>query len=129
MVGQTEQLVSLVQHPSPEIRRTAVWAIGRSDDLSLARYLIAALEDTDVDVLVEAHNALCWMSRRPNAFGLADNPIAALPANATQEQKNEGVAQWRQQAVQDWGQWFLRVCPYDQRDDPFMVKLRKKLGR
>ncbi len=129
LVGQTDQLIRLVNHPSPEIRRTALWALGRSDDVRLARYAVAALDDPDVDVLVEAHNALCWMSRRPNAFGLAPNPLAGLPQNASDEQRQEAVATWRKQAQQKWGAWFLRICPYEQRDDAFMVKLQRMLEK
>src|SRR5690606_16828354 len=60
LIGQTDKLLTLLKNPDPQIRRTALWALGRSDDRNLVRYAIQALqEDPDVDVLVEAHNALC----------------------------------------------------------------------
>ena len=48
-----EEEAPLIQHQNAEIRRTAAWALGRTNDLSLARYLVNALEDPDVDVNVE----------------------------------------------------------------------------
>jgi len=130
LVGQTEQLVKLVDHPDPQIRRTALWALGRSDDLNLVRYAVRALlDDPDVDVLVEAHNALCWFARRPNGFGLADNPLASLPPDADDATKRAAVEKWREAAVKAWGKWYLRVSPYEERDDPFAVNLRRRLDR
>ncbi len=130
LVGQTEQLVTLLQHPDPQIRRTAMWALGRSDNLNLVRHAIQALlEDPDADVLVEAHNALCWFARRPNGFGLPDNPFDGLPPDASDDKKRAAVGQWRTRAIQAWGKWYLRVCPYEERDDPFFVGLQRRLNR
>ena len=38
-------------------------------------------------VVIEANNALCWFSRRPNGFGRPADPLAALPENASDRQK------------------------------------------
>ncbi|MGE0374087.1 MAG: HEAT repeat domain-containing protein, partial [Planctomycetaceae bacterium] len=129
LVGQTEQLVKLVDHPDPQIRRTALWALGRSDDLGLVRHAIRALlDDPDADVLVEAHNALGWFARRPDGFGVPDNPFTGVPPDASDEVRTAALAKWREQAVQAWGQWYLRICPYEERDDPFVVALRLRMG-
>ncbi|MEZ6052805.1 MAG: HEAT repeat domain-containing protein [Planctomycetaceae bacterium] len=129
LVGQTEQLVKLLEHPQPEIRRTAMWALGRSDDLSLVRYAIEAiLDDPDTDVLIEAHAALCWFSRRPDGFGLPDNPIASLSPDVSDEDRKAAVDKWRRLAVKAWGEWYLRVCPYEERDDPFVISLKRRLS-
>ncbi len=128
LVGQTDQLVKLLDHPDPQIRRTAMWALGRSDDLKLVRYAIeAVIDDPDTDVLVEAHAALCWFSRRPDGFGLADNPVAVLSPDVTEEDRQAAIDKWRRQAVKVWGQWYLRICPYDERDDPFLIRLKRRV--
>ena len=115
--------------PEPQIRRTAMWALGRSDDLSLVRYAIEAiLDDPDTDVLIEAHAALCWFSRRPDGFGLPDNPIASLSPDVSDEDRKAAVDKWRRQAVKAWGEWYLRVCPYEERDDPFVISLKRRLS-
>ncbi len=130
LVGQTDQLVKLLNHPDPQIRRTALWALGRSDDLNLVRYAIRALiDDPDVDVLVEAHNALCWFARRPGGFGLPDNPLDGLPPDASDGQKRAAVEKWRKQAIRAWGKWYVRVCPYKDQDDPFFISLKRRLDR
>ena len=130
LIGQTEKLVSLVDHPHPQVRRTAMWALGRSDDLKLVRHAIAAIiDDPDIDVLVEAHAALCWFSRRPDGFGLADNPVALLAPDVSDEERENTINQWRKQAVRAWGEWYLRVCPYEERNDPFFVSLQRRFKR
>jgi prenyltransferase beta subunit len=128
LIGQSDRLLKLVHHPSADVRRTAIWALGRSDNLSLVRYAVEALKDPDVDVLVEAHNALCWYSRRPNAFGLADNPVEGLPPDASVADKTQALETWRKAALKNWGTWYLQVCPYQDRDDPFAVELRETLA-
>ncbi len=128
LIGQTDQLIKLVDHPQPQIRRTAMWALGRSDDLTLVRHAIAAIvDDPDTDVLIEAHAALCWFSRRPDGFGLPDSPVASLPPDVSDEDRQAAIDQWRKQAVKAWGQWYLRVCPYDERDDPFVIQLKRRV--
>jgi hypothetical protein len=128
LIGRTERLLELLKHPDPQIRRTAMWAIGRSDDLTLVRHAVAALmHDPDVDVLVEAHNALCWFSRRPLGFGVPPHPLHGIAPDATDQQKAAAVQKWRQQAVQAWGRWYLEICPYADREDPFTVTLRQHL--
>lgn len=128
LIGQTAKLVKLVEHPQPQVRRTAMWALGRSDDLKLVRHAIAAIiDDPDTDVLVEAHAALCWFSRRPDGFGLAENPVAYLPPDVSDEDRKQAVDQWRKQAIKAWGEWYLRVAPYEERDDPFYVRLKRRL--
>lgn len=128
LVGQTDRLVKLLEYPDPGIRRTALWALARSDDLSIARHMVAALEDPDRDVLIEAHNALCWLSRRPNAFDIPPDPLSELPPEATEEQKNKAVQDWRANALKHWGGWYLRMCTYEERNTPFAHDLARKIG-
>lgn len=128
LIGQTDRLIQLLDTPQPDVRRTALWALARSDDLSVARHMVAALEDPDRDVLIEAHNALCWLSRRPNAFDIPPDPIGSLPPDATDEQKEQAVEQWRANARQKWGMWYLNRSSYEEKNTPFAHDLAKKIG-
>lgn len=128
LIGQKDSLVQLIEHPSGEVRRTAAWALGRTNDLSLARYLIDALEDKDLGVMIEAHAGLCWLSRRFDGFGLPVNPLDDLAEAASDEEKQTAIEGWRTRARRDWGNWYLRVRPYADRGDEFEARLRERLG-
>lgn len=117
LIQQKDRLVKLAKHPNREVRRTAIWALGRTEDLKHAKLLIEALDDNDVDVMVEARNALCIMSRKPLGFGLPESPFADLPASATLEQKQAAVKQWREKLKENWGKWYYKYRPYQDRDD------------
>lgn len=128
LVGKKDQLVKLIQHPHGEVRRTAAWALGRTNDLSLARYLVDALEDKDLGVMIEAHAGLCWLSRRFDGFGLPANPLDELPESASDAEKQTAIRGWRAKARRDWGSWYLRVRPYAERGDEFEARLRERIG-
>lgn len=129
LVGKADQLVGLLQHASAEVRQTAVWAMGRSDRLDLAEHLIRALSDPDLGVMIEAQNALCWLSRRPNGFGLPQDPIATLPPNATDAQKKTAITAWHKSAMLAWGEWFLQNRPFKDRGDEYESTLRQQLQK
>jgi hypothetical protein len=128
LIQQKDLLVKLIQHPSAEVRRTAAWALGRTNDLSLARYLVTALEDKDLDVNIEAHNALCWISRKPAGFDLLLDPLEGLPPDAGPDVKDAAIKAWRSAALKVWGTWYLKNRPYKERGDEFEAKLREKLA-
>lgn len=128
-IERKDQLAELATHPNAEVRRTAIWALGRTGDMSLARFLISALEDPDIGVNIEANNALCWISRRPNGFSLSDDPLSGLPEDAGQDQKESIMAAWRSEAIEHWGGWYLRHRPFADRGDEFEANLRQQLGR
>jgi hypothetical protein len=128
LIGQKDLLVRYVKHPNAEVRRTAVWALGRSDDLSLARLLIDALDDVDVGVIIEARNALCWLARKPNGLGEAEDPLQNLPPEATEEQKKAAIAAWHAELVRKWGAWYLQNRPYADRGDEFEAQLLQKIA-
>ncbi len=117
LIGQKMRLVRLVKDPRPEVRRIALWALSRSDDLRLAPLMIAALDDPNLDVMVEARNALCTLSRRPRGFGKPDHPLHGLPEDATESQQKAARKSWRSQVVAKWQEWYLTVRAYDERDD------------
>jgi hypothetical protein len=128
LIGQKATLVKLIQHPHGEVRRTAAWALGRTNDLHLARYLIDALEDQDLGVMMEAHAALSWLSRRFDGYGLPVNPLDEIGENASEEEKQTAIQGWRVRARRNWGDWYLRVRPYADRGDEFEAALRQRLG-
>lgn len=124
LIAQVDRLKTLARHPRPEVRRTALWGLGRSRELRLVPLLIASLEDGDVDVVVEANNALCFLSRRAEGVDVDPNPLAALDEDATTEMKTATLNAWRAVAVKRWKAWYLTVRPYDERND--LVEPRTK---
>jgi len=126
LIGELDRIRTLINHPNPEIRRTAVWALGRSGDLKDANLLISALQDNNVDVLVEAYNSLSYLSRKIDGVGMSPSPFAELGEEPTQADKDEAVKAWRKLAVDRWGAWYLRIRPYKDRNDIFELGLKKK---
>jgi hypothetical protein len=126
LIGQLERLKQLATDPRAEVRRTALWALGRTGDLSTARLLVEALEDDDVNVAIEAEGALRWISRRPSGVGLAANPLAELPEDATDAQKQAAFEKWQGEAHKRWRKWLLEARPYDQRDDLLELEIRQE---
>jgi len=127
LIGQKDKLLMLVEQPDPEIRRTAIWAIGRTGDLSLARFAILGLDDPNAGVMMESHMALCWTARKPNAFKLPLDPLEGIAADAGPDQKSAAIESWRRQALRLWGEWYLRNRPYAERGDEFETNLRNRL--
>jgi hypothetical protein len=102
LIGQVDRLKKLAIHPDPDVRRTALWALGRSGDLRLAPLLIKALEDSNVDVYIEARNALRCLSRKVEDFKPQEDP---LDANT------------RQAELAKWKAWYRQTRDYAERDD------------
>lgn len=101
LIGQTDRVLKLARDKRPEVRRTAYWALGRTNDLRVAPVLINGLLDVDLSCVVEARNALRYLSKRLNYIELPDEP--------TEAQRAQAVAQWKK--------WYQSVRPYDERDD------------
>jgi hypothetical protein len=118
LIGQKDRLIRLARDPRVEVRRTAVWGLGRCATIHEARVLVKALDDPDFSVVVEANNALCWFSRRPNGFGRPADPLAELPENASDRQKDDAAKTWRTRVRADWRAWFENVRPYSERNLP-----------
>ncbi len=127
LIGKKDVLIKLVDSKDPEVRRTAIWAIGRTGDLSLARFAILGLDDPNSAVMKESHLALCWTARKPKAFRLPEDPLDELAADAGPDQKAAAVDSWRRQALRLWGEWYLRNRPYAERGDEFETNLRNRL--
>jgi len=118
LIGQKERLKKLANDPRPEVRRTALWALGRCATVHDALVMVKALDDPDINVVIEANNALCWLSRRPNGFGHGIDPLANLPENASERQRIDAAQAWRAQIRNEWREWYNRVGDYSERDLP-----------
>ena len=115
LLEQRDRIRRLVAHPRAEVRRTAFWVLGRAGDLTDIPRLIKGLADADLDVAIEAHNALCVLSRRPLGFGIPADPLAKLDANAEEQAHQEAIADWRERAIEVWSDWYAQVAPYKER--------------
>ena len=122
LIGQVERLKRLSNDRRVEVRRTALWALGRTGDISAAPFLIRGLVDADESVAREASAALCILSRRPNGCGLPIDPVDGLPDEATDEQRSAFVKKWGEASRKAWNEWYLKVRPYDERDDRTSLK-------
>jgi hypothetical protein len=101
LIGQKGRLLMLLGDGRPEVRRTACWALGRTNDLSVVPRLIERLRDEDAGVMIEARNAIRYIAKQPTFLD--------LPDEATDAQKQAAAAQCRR--------WYLSVRPYAERDD------------
>jgi hypothetical protein len=101
LIGQGDRLLKLARDRRSEVRRTAFWALGRTNDLRVVPTLIAGLNDSDLDCMVEARNALRYISKKLD--------VREPPDDATSDQRLAAIALWKK--------WYLTVRPYDDRDD------------
>ena len=124
LIGQKDTLVRYAKHPKVEVRKIAMWGLGRCEDLDLAKVLLDGLADPDLDVRIEARNALCVLSRKPNGFGHPADPHAGLDPRATKEEKVKAAEQWSAKVAADWARWYLRVRPYAERNDLYELRAR-----
>ncbi|MAQ88356.1 MAG: hypothetical protein CMM03_00700 [Rhodopirellula sp.] len=93
--AQIARVKSMISEGAPAARRVAIRAYAREQGLDAVPILLYALTDPDVVATQEARNALRFISRRLNGFGLPDNP--------SPEEKAEAIAKWRN--------WYLQVRP------------------
>jgi hypothetical protein len=89
------RLQQLVRGGEPEVRLLAVRALGRSGDLDYVPSLLYALTDPDPRVVLEARDALRFISRNFNGLG--------PPDNFTDEQRYE--------ALDAWKKWYQSLRP------------------
>lgn len=129
LLKEMDRVRKLADHPHVEVRRTAVWALGRSRSLRDAGLLIRALQDENADVVVEANNALSYLSRKLSGVGVAENPYEDLAEDASDAQKSAALKRWQKEALAGWAEWYLRVRPYEDRNDAFELQLRNAVKR
>ncbi|MEN1681761.1 MAG: HEAT repeat domain-containing protein [Planctomycetota bacterium] len=89
------RLQQLVRSGSPGARRLAVRTLGRTGDLDHVPTLIFALTDPDEQVTLEARDALRFVSRRFEGFG--------LKPGFDREQ--------RYTVIERWTRWYLSIRP------------------
>ncbi len=115
LIGQTERLKGLLEHPAAEVRRPVYWALGRTGDFKLVPLMLKGLRDPNVDVNVEAEMALRYIARKPNGLGLSTNPFAELAVDATEADRLTAATQWRNKAIRAWSGWYFERCAFDER--------------
>ncbi len=115
LIGQTERLKGLLEHPAAEVRRPVYWALGRTGDFKLVPLMLKGLRDSNVDVNVEAEMALRYIARKPNGLGLSTNPFTDLSVDAAESDRLVAVSQWRNQAIRAWSAWYFERCSFEER--------------
>jgi hypothetical protein len=85
--SSSRRLQQLVRGGEPAVRLLAVRALGRTGNLDYVPTLIYALTDPDRGVVLEARDALEFVSRRFNGFG--------PPDGFTDKQRFDAVAAWK----------------------------------
>lgn len=130
LIKERDKLIKIVDNPNAELRRTAAWALGRTENIRDARLLIGRIKnDNNVDVIVEARYALCSLARRPNGFQLRPLPFDEGEYEAmSEENRQKRISEWRKTLFDKWSGWYLKVRPFDERDDiaPFDRKYRNQ---
>lgn len=113
LIGKVDTLKKLLKSRNPDNRRAAYFALGRTGDFSLIPEMMKGLRDPNVDVNVEAVQALRYISRKPNGFRLPLTPLAGAET-ASDERKVEVANAWRTKAYETWMTWYRDVRPYDE---------------
>jgi hypothetical protein len=129
LVGQADKLKSLMKHPNPDVRKAAVWALGRTGDFDLIPMMLDGIRDPSIDVNVEAIAALRYISRKPNGFGETFDPLKGLPENAPPEERVRVANEWRQKAINSWSSWYFRIRPHEEQDGFDQLTLAVPLNR
>ncbi|MEC7566653.1 MAG: hypothetical protein VX738_13310 [Planctomycetota bacterium] len=93
--AQVERLKILISEGNPQARRLAIRQYARERGLDAVPTLLYALSDPDTTATIEARNALRFISRRLNGFG--------LPDKFEPDEKAEAIEAWRN--------WYLQVRP------------------
>ena len=101
LIGQKDRLLRLTADRRIEVRRTAYWALGRTNDYRVVPKLIEGIKDQDVSVAIEALRALQYISKRTGYGAFSDTPTDAE----------------RTHSASVWKKWYQSVRPYDERDD------------
>ncbi len=122
LIGQVDRLKKLATDPRVEVRRTAMWALGRTGSISVAPLLIRGLTDANEEVLREASLGLCILSRKPDGCGLPVDPTDGLKEDATEDERRRHLEKWGKESNNLWQKWYFKVRPYGERDDRTLLK-------
>jgi hypothetical protein len=113
LVGQKDQLKSLMKHPNADVRKAACWALGRTGDFALVPLMLDGIRDPNLDVNVEAVAALRYIARKPNGFGETLNPMEGLD-KAPSEERLKAATEWRQKVLKQWSAWYFASRPFEE---------------
>lgn len=113
LIGNMELLQKLREHSDPQNRIAAYFALGRTGDFALIPDMLKGLRDSNIDVNVQALDALRYLSRKPNGFGLTMTPFEGVET-ANDETKLKAANAWRTKAYKTWGNWYRSVRPFDE---------------
>lgn len=113
LIGQMDLLKKLRTHPDAQNRIAAYFALGRTGDFSLIPDMLKGLRDPNIDVNVQALDALRYLSRKPNGFGLTMTPFEGVET-ADDATKLKAANAWRTKAYKTWGNWYRSVRPFDE---------------
>lgn len=121
LIAQKPILLKMAADPRFDVRRTAYWALGRTEDYRVIPTLINGLEEPDLDLNIEALLSLCFLTRKPNGLTDQDKSPYNIPGmiepTASTEEKQAMVVKWRKDLVSRWKKWYFSIRAYDERDD------------
>lgn len=115
LIGQVDKLKMLLKSPEAQHRQTAYFALGRTGDFDLIPEVLRGLKDPNLDVNVEALNALRYIARKPNGFGMSVDPLAGGRISSD-EQRLIRANNWRTKAHKTWSEWYRKVRPFEEGD-------------
>lgn len=121
LIKQKDRVLKLVDARAPDVRRTAIWALSRTNDFRVSPYLIRALKDPDLSVRIEARNGLCTLSRKIRGLGMPADPLADVAENLDEKERIKIVDKWSDEATKRWQKWYNSVKPFDEKFDLFEV--------
>ena len=113
LIGQLHLLKKLRKHPDAQNRIAAYFALGRTGDFALVPDILKGLRDPNIDVNDQALDALRYLSRKPNGFGITLTPFAG--AELADDKTRLKIANaWRTKAFKTWGTWYRSVRPFEE---------------
>mgnify|MGYP003148498823 FL=1 len=121
LIQQKERVLKLIEARSPDVRRTAIWALARTNDFRVAPHLIEALNDPDLGVRIEARNGLCTLSRKIRGLGMPEDPLADVPDNLDEKERIKIVNQWSAEATKRWQKWYNSIKPFEEKFNLYEV--------
>lgn len=121
LIQQKERVLKLIEARSPDVRRTAIWALARTNDFRVAPRLIDALKDPDLGVRIEARNGLCTLSRKIRGLGMPEDPLADAPENLDEKERIKIVNQWSEETTKRWQKWYNSIKPFEEKFNLYEV--------
>jgi hypothetical protein len=81
-------------------------------------------------VVREASLGLCILSRRPEGCGKAIDPTddiqMGIKEGAKDDERTAIITAWQKESKKRWSDWYLKMRPYDERDDQTSLRSSSK---